>query len=348
MNRILFPFDDDELPNDDKKGSTKWVGLDPLEMASRLALLAETKAAKSTLIERRSLPPLRIDTTFLSMENPELPPVPAAMRNMAIEEYDSTERTYFDSPEHQKAKKLSREKRERTVSSVYPVANSAHQMSPWDPSYLMKHNQDPFTSRYAVCQITKLAREFESSHLCEEFIPSYQRVKERLFEESNFISKSSKKHVEKVESFSKLYSSVIQQMQALIEMAKRMKSEGRVASKFFHDEVGTNEKKSQVDITTSTVEYSKRDFTEYMNNWLKENWTNPYPDDEGLAEIAAINGTSPTTVSNWLINARTRKWRPAIVKAYEAGRPADMLKDDSMNIFDGNDNTQSNINVVQP
>ena len=40
-------------------------------------------------------------------------------------------------------------------------------------------------------------------------------------------------------------------------------------------------------------------------------------------------------MSNWLINARTRKWRPAIVKAYDLGRPADVLLEDAVNLFQG-------------
>ena len=83
------------------------------------------------------------------------------------------------------------------------------------------------------------------------------------------------------------------------------------------------------------LECSKKDFSEVMNNWLRENWTNPYPDDDGLNEISVLTGCTPTVVSNWLINARTRKWRPAIVKASENGRPASLLQEDSINIFDG-------------
>ena len=81
--------------------------------------------------------------------------------------------------------------------------------------------------------------------------------------------------------------------------------------------------------------YDKKAFSQYMNQWLVKNWTNPYPDDEGLERLADMNGTTVTVVSNWLINARTRKWRPAIVKAYEAGRPADMLQEDSIKMFQG-------------
>lgn len=72
-----------------------------------------------------------------------------------------------------------------------------------------------------------------------------------------------------------------------------------------------------------------------MTNWLRENWTNPYPDEMGVAVMANECGTSPSVVSNWLINARTRKWRPAIKKAYLLHRTADHLLEDSMDIFDG-------------
>ena len=83
------------------------------------------------------------------------------------------------------------------------------------------------------------------------------------------------------------------------------------------------------------IDYSKKDFSEVMNAWLRENWTNPYPDEEGLVQIANSCGCTTSVVSNWLINARTRKWRPAIVKAFENGRPASLLHEDSINIFDG-------------
>jgi hypothetical protein len=80
---------------------------------------------------------------------------------------------------------------------------------------------------------------------------------------------------------------------------------------------------------------AKKDIGKYMTNWLRDNWTNPYPDDAGLAEMAAVTGTTPQVISNWLINARTRKWRPSIVKASDMNRPADLLLEDSINIFDG-------------
>ena len=79
----------------------------------------------------------------------------------------------------------------------------------------------------------------------------------------------------------------------------------------------------------------KKDLPEYMTSWLRNNWTNPYPDEPGLEEMARACGTTSTIVSNWLINARTRKWRPAIVKASKMKRPSYMLLEDSLCLFDG-------------
>jgi hypothetical protein len=52
--------------------------------------------------------------------------------------------------------------------------------------------------------------------------------------------------------------------------------------------------------------------------------------------MASDCGVTTSVVNNWLINARTRRWRPAIIKACELKRPADFLLEDSINIFDGN------------
>jgi hypothetical protein len=56
-----------------------------------------------------------------------------------------------------------------------------------------------------------------------------------------------------------------------------------------------------------------------------------------LEQMASDCETTQTVVSNWLINARTRKWRPAIVKACDMRRPAHLLRKDSMAIFAGHE-----------
>ena len=51
-------------------------------------------------------------------------------------------------------------------------------------------------------------------------------------------------------------------------------------------------------------------------------------------QMASDCGTTATVVGNWLINARTRKWRPAVVKAFELKRPSHLLLEDSINLFE--------------
>ena len=80
----------------------------------------------------------------------------------------------------------------------------------------------------------------------------------------------------------------------------------------------------------------QQDTASILTAWLRENWTNPYPDQAGLVALThACGATSTTVVSNWLINARTRKWRPAMVQAVALRRPPEYLLEDSLRIFDG-------------
>ena len=92
---------------------------------------------------------------------------------------------------------------------------------------------------------------------------------------------------------------------------------------------------------------STADLTSYMTEWLRQNFTNPYPDEAGLAEMALACGTTPTVISNWLINARTRKWRPAIVQATELGHSADRLLEDALCIFNGETPQSESVHLLQ-
>ncbi len=105
-------------------------------------------------------------------------------------------------------------------------------------------------------------------------------------------------------------------------------------------------------------------FNEQMNLWLRCNWANPFPDTEMLNHLVShlitsgcmtlpkekadllTNGHSEDyhdsmmklateKVTNWLVNARTRKWRPSIQEAFDLKRPTFMLLEDSISIFEG-------------
>ena len=105
-------------------------------------------------------------------------------------------------------------------------------------------------------------------------------------------------------------------------------------------------------------------FTDQMSLWMRHNWANPFPDDVMLRHLAdhlirtrcitvskskaeLLDGKRNHAyqqgmmdlvfekISNWLVNSRTRRWRPCIQKAFDAKRPAHLLLEDSLRIFEG-------------
>jgi hypothetical protein len=141
----------------------------------------------------------------------------------------------------------------------------------------------------------------------DHFIHSFVRIRDKT-------PPNDEMHLEK------LYQEVISKLQALIDLSNKLA---------IHDEDESH------DCASPKLAVRKQDLTKCMTNWLRGNWANPYPDEITLHMMAEECGSSPTVVGNWLINARTRKWRPAIVKAYEMNRPADLLLEDSIHIFSG-------------
>jgi hypothetical protein len=136
-----------------------------------------------------------------------------------------------------------------------------------------------------------------------------------------------------------LYNETIQKMHALVEKAAPTASPDQKDTSTLSvvdctKAQGFSTKKPAAS-GSSAVVVPKKDFSKYMTSWLRDNWTNPYPDEDGLVDMARECGTTSTVVSNWLINARTRKWRPAIIKATGLSRPSEILLEDSVRIFDG-------------
>ena len=137
-----------------------------------------------------------------------------------------------------------------------------------------------------------------------------------------------------------LYEEICQKLQNITSaFAKSSKGHGSIHGPTAvpsQPNIGKYQGSKQQDVTKPMNKHqTKQELGKYMTSWLRTNFTNPYPDDEGLIQMANHCGTTNQVISNWLINARTRKWRPAIIKATKLGRPADMLLEDSINIFDG-------------
>ena len=105
-------------------------------------------------------------------------------------------------------------------------------------------------------------------------------------------------------------------------------------------------------------------FQNTMEFWMKQNWCNPFPDDEVLhrlshhllandmvpwtsKDLVGLRGIEPSEydrivvdittekINTWLVNTRTRKWRPAIEKAFDLRRPVSLLTEDSIRLYEG-------------
>jgi hypothetical protein len=74
---------------------------------------------------------------------------------------------------------------------------------------------------------------------------------------------------------------------------------------------------------------------DHMMTWLKANWTNPFPNEVQLGEIAQACLSTPTVIQKWLVHARKYKWGPALQMAQAMKRPSSMLLEDSLNLMQG-------------
>jgi hypothetical protein len=201
-------------------------------------------------------------------------------------------------------------------SSPIPF-NLAYNNKPkhWDLTYIQHHDPNSWTS---VRQIEAMACLVEEKRNLATSYHAIQTLLKYLF--GRIMEQPSRSVDERQFLLNALYQDTISKLSKLIE----------------------NDGKTQLTpdvpkLISTQQNQKKKDFSDIMTGWLLDNWTNPYPDDDGLAGLAAETDTTPTIVGNWLINARTRKWRPAIIKATQnLDRPASLLLEDSINIFVGN------------
>lgn len=174
---------------------------------------------------------------------------------------------------------------------------------------------DP-AGRQKIRRIMNMA-EHVDNHCCSQRVGAAQTQFQYIFD--RIMEQSTKFGFESRYLLDTLYHNTFAKLQAIVNLE-------------CEDIKPKKELKLCIDPTVSP----KKDFAEIMTAWLIENWINPYPDEDGLVDLAAMTETTSSVVGNWLINARTRKWRPAIVKASKClHRPTHMLLEDSINIFLG-------------
>lgn len=190
----------------------------------------------------------------------------------------------------------------------------------WDISYIAR--EDPDSGTYSS-HLGALAVQYEDwlcrqTQAVQQLWNEYETVQNRLrFLFEKILSQNSPGSEQRV-ALNSLYQETIDKLQFLLDQTPEQNR-----AMMLHPN------------TAAVTAPPPADLATYMTSWLRANFTNPYPDEAGLAEMATACGTTPGVISNWLINARTRKWRPAIVQATELNRSADHLLEDAICIFNG-------------
>jgi len=300
-------------------------GIDPLELIQTIARKTEECLNDD---EHREMNKLQINLDFFKQD---ITPVAAGK-----------EESGTDMPLRSGSKR-SRTGNMKEDSPICSVSK-AHDSCKFD-TWEIKHQLQFDSSSQSVNKIEfmeKLVKEVETiSCRFPECISSYQRLRfgfEHNLSQIKDVARncgvehkaadcSSESDVRTL--LNELYTNTMHKLSSLLYMVRKEVSTIRIETR--SDDSCNNDSI----VSVSKKKISKKILAEYMNCWIHKNWTNPYPDDECLNSISKELGTDSTVVNNWLINARTRKWRPAIKKAYELGRPSNHLLEDSKNIYDG-------------
>ena len=321
--KILFP-----LPSDEKGNNVLWQCLSPMEFVEKVAYLANGDiGVDDSLPKENSGRKPKIDTNFLADLTQ---PIPQPIQRIMNDNNLLT------------SSLLSSSKRKRDGNDANS-SNSNKLVLPssllWDTNFIAQ-NDGTFEGNEVSLQLAQIAwqlqRDMQLSLIYTICFASYARLRVDFENEFHGIIEASKSgklppNEERIE-LDILYQDVLRKIDSVVKMVREITSNS--LDDIMDIDSGNiplhSEKKK---VRNGTV--NKKKLAEYMNDWLKANFTNPYPDDQTLNEIAGVLGAEPAIVGNWLINARTRRWRPAIVKAFSFERPSRMLLDDAISIFDG-------------
>jgi hypothetical protein len=329
------------------KAPVRWAAQPVLEWVESLAAATEQGEAQQ---HGRKVAPISIAGIDLSDESPPLPPVTRTLPATWKSASTTADSVYQPCPDSG---------RKRVHPTTQEPWSSTAVVTPtsWDLAYIQ--HLDPVGGNRFCCDLSPLAIRFESltamTTTMDPTIPSkphlqqvYYGIQSRLeFKFGRIMDQcpygndngTSFDFGESRKLLNALYNETIQKMHALVEKAAPATSPDQqnvaVSSGVDYTMAQGLPKNPPAALASLPVVVLKKDFSKYMTSWLRDNWTNPYPDEDGLAGMAHDCGTTSTIVSNWLINARTRKWRPAIIKATDLERPSELLLEDSIRIFEG-------------
>jgi hypothetical protein len=291
--------------------ATKWMALNPFQLLELMAAMTEDAERLET---QGQSDPLRCGPCSLSSKTVSLPtkPKPPRLPNLTMED-DPDEilsaSLFLSHPNHGGIAPLLNvgDRTQKFVKISRPKLQPLFtRIKPWNLSLLMRHDPDGLSY---LNVIRSSAEYFERYHDVKS-IHLYMSLRRDFADQVEFITHHStimNPVIRRCMLF-KVYQQTVEKMNALIELSHRFTKSKHVT-----------------------------DTNAYMTKWLIANWTNPYPEEKDVEALANACNITAHVVNNWLINIRTRKWRPAIQKAYQLGRPAQFLREDSLKIFQGED-----------
>jgi len=290
--------------------ATKWIALNPLQFLELLAAMtgeAERMESKGQLRLHTRIGPCNFSSKTIPFSKADAPQnlivtephefLPACL---FLPELDDCEDRTLTPP------LMFISRTQTSIMVIRPVIRSSPRcIQPWDLSHLMYHDTEGLVYLEAIQSLA----EYLENRLDVNVVDPYQSLRRDFGDQVEFVT-----HHANGLTFTlrrrilfKVYQQAIEKMNALVSLLQRF----------------------EMVLITATL-----NVTPYMTRWLVLNWTNPYPDDKNLDELAMSCNTTIQVISTWLINARTRKWRSAIQEAYQMGRPAQFLREDSLKIFE--------------
>jgi hypothetical protein len=201
------------------------------------------------------------------------------------------------------------------VAKLVSEANTTSMPLFWDLGCLQPSEQ--------VEQIRLLVLAIEGQPKFMEMKPAFEQVRD------HFTFSLSQCHATK--QFEMLCQDTIARLQSLLVILVKNLQEGTA--------IGSSQSPTPCtsnggNIRSSPTTPNKALFHSHMNNWLRANWINPYPDEAVSHQLAYETGETLHVVNTWLVNARSRRWRPAVLKAFELNRPSELLWEDSIALFE--------------
>ena len=320
MPSTLLPTRDRNLNSQVRGNNVQWVGMTPLEWIDSLTAKTEAKrlVAEETLQTRNPLQPL------MSLGKPRLTKQESPSFTTPPLKHPLIETKPFGVTTDNK-RSLEEAKDSSMKASPVLSEGTMNQLGYFPP------DQMPIYWDFAMLEHTPLVESIRLLVLTVECDPNFlamklpfERTRDHFIYSVGYIRKHTpdpKVHLDM------LYHETIHKLNALVELSHKM---------------GAQQTSTMVECTknqdhqiAAPSPHSNIDLNLKMNSWLLENWINPYPDEDTTNELARVCGTTTQTIYTWLVNARTRKWRPAIEKAFEMKRPAELLLEDSIQIFNG-------------